>query len=277
MVLSDTTVKDVATTVPKVTPVAPVKPAPEMITDVPPAAGPETGEISVMDVVIGAETALGWVTTKESESLAPVVDVTWALICCGGGVDVMHGGGRQVRHCRDAHRVVARGRITTGDGVVRARGWPRHESWDWGQRDLVCRGLDEAPQDCVGRRQRPLLGVHGYGRDERTEHGDRGQADDDQGDQDLDQRVALLRPNSRFEPPPKQCLPGTSERPMPTAQVGTHQPTMEIAPLPSHDNVCAMTAPAERLPLPPPPTVATGASTVPPRIVPVPFPVRLSC
>ena len=96
---------------------------PKMVTDVSPAAGPETGEISVMDVVIGAETALGWVTTKESESLAPVVDVTWALICCGGGVDVMHGWGRQVRHCRDAHRVAARDRIVTGDGVVRARGW----------------------------------------------------------------------------------------------------------------------------------------------------------
>jgi hypothetical protein len=49
--VAELTVKLVAAVAPKVTPVAPVKPLPAMVTVVPPGAGPEVGEI---DVTVGA-------------------------------------------------------------------------------------------------------------------------------------------------------------------------------------------------------------------------------
>jgi hypothetical protein len=45
--VDETTVKLVAAVPPIVTPVAPVKPVPVMVTDVPPAVVPELGEIAV--------------------------------------------------------------------------------------------------------------------------------------------------------------------------------------------------------------------------------------
>ena len=50
---AETTVKLVAATVPKATLVAPVKLAPSMVTVVPPAVGPELGEMPEME---GAKT-----------------------------------------------------------------------------------------------------------------------------------------------------------------------------------------------------------------------------
>jgi hypothetical protein len=46
--VSETKVKLVAATVPKLTLVAPVKPVPVTVTVVPPVVGPEVGEIEVM-------------------------------------------------------------------------------------------------------------------------------------------------------------------------------------------------------------------------------------
>jgi hypothetical protein len=47
--VSETTLKLVATVDPKLTPVAPVKPEPVMVTDVPPAVGPDVGEMPETD------------------------------------------------------------------------------------------------------------------------------------------------------------------------------------------------------------------------------------
>ena len=48
MSVEETTLKLVAATAPKSTEVAPVKPVPVMVTVVPPAGGPEVGEMAVM-------------------------------------------------------------------------------------------------------------------------------------------------------------------------------------------------------------------------------------
>ena len=56
MVLALTTTTAVAAVPPNVTPVAPVKPAPEMVTAVPPAASPVLG---CTPVTIGGEVASG--------------------------------------------------------------------------------------------------------------------------------------------------------------------------------------------------------------------------
>ena len=48
ILVDETTVKLVAATAPKRTWVAPVKPVPVMVTVVPPAGGPEVGEMAVM-------------------------------------------------------------------------------------------------------------------------------------------------------------------------------------------------------------------------------------
>jgi hypothetical protein len=53
MEVAELTVKPVAATVPNLTAVAPVKPVPVTVTDVPPAAGPELGLIAV---TVGAAT-----------------------------------------------------------------------------------------------------------------------------------------------------------------------------------------------------------------------------
>ena len=78
-------VKDVAGTEPKVTDVAPEKPFPEMVTGVPPAAGPWFGLRLVTDVEIDAGVANGGYTTNVVESLAPFEEVTVALSCCDAG------------------------------------------------------------------------------------------------------------------------------------------------------------------------------------------------
>jgi hypothetical protein len=83
------TVKEVAAVEPKLTAVAPVKPLPEMMTCVPPAAGPKSGVILVTAVAIAAIGAFGCETTKTVESLTPV-PVTWAVICCGKDCAAVH-------------------------------------------------------------------------------------------------------------------------------------------------------------------------------------------
>jgi hypothetical protein len=78
-------VKDLAATEPKVTDVAPENPFPEMMTVVPPAAGPWFGLRLVTDVAIAAGVAPGGDTTNVVESLAPFDEVTVAESCCGAG------------------------------------------------------------------------------------------------------------------------------------------------------------------------------------------------
>ena len=53
IVVALTTMKFVAGVVPKSTPVAPVKPVPVIVTDVPPAAGPKSG---LTPEIVGAAT-----------------------------------------------------------------------------------------------------------------------------------------------------------------------------------------------------------------------------
>ena len=79
-----TTEYDLAATEPKVTDCAPVKPLPEMVTVVPPAAGPWFGLMLVTDVAIAATVAEGGYTENVVESLAPFEAIV-AESCSGAG------------------------------------------------------------------------------------------------------------------------------------------------------------------------------------------------
>ena len=59
MVVAFTTVTAVAAVPPMVTVVAPVKPVPVIVTDCPPASGPDDG---LTEVTVGASFVLNWVT-----------------------------------------------------------------------------------------------------------------------------------------------------------------------------------------------------------------------
>jgi hypothetical protein len=84
MVVLFTTEYELAATEPKFTDWAPVNPLPEMVTVVPPAAGPWFGLMLVTDVAIAATVAEGGDTTNVVESLAPLVAI-FAEICSGAG------------------------------------------------------------------------------------------------------------------------------------------------------------------------------------------------
>jgi hypothetical protein len=63
------TVKPVAGVAPNVTAVAPLKLVPVIVTDVPPVAGPEVGDI---DVTVGAATYVNW-SAAEVADVPPIV------------------------------------------------------------------------------------------------------------------------------------------------------------------------------------------------------------
>jgi hypothetical protein len=89
MEVSEFTVKLLAGALPNFTAVAPVKPLPDTVTTVCPAAGPNVGLMLVTTVEMAATGALGCDTTKDMESLAPraeppAVAVTFAVNSCGG-------------------------------------------------------------------------------------------------------------------------------------------------------------------------------------------------
>jgi hypothetical protein len=71
--MAESTVKDAAAVVPKATAVAPVRSVPVMITDVPPAIGPELG---TTEVTVGAGTKVNWSAALVSEVPPGVVTVT---------------------------------------------------------------------------------------------------------------------------------------------------------------------------------------------------------
>jgi hypothetical protein len=68
--VSESTVKPAAGVVPKVTAAASLKPVPEIVTEVPPAVGPEVGAI---ELTVGAATKVNW-------SLAPVGEVPLGVV-----------------------------------------------------------------------------------------------------------------------------------------------------------------------------------------------------
>jgi hypothetical protein len=71
--VSETTVNEPTAVVPKWTDVAPVKVAPVMVTGVPPAVGPEVGEIAV---ITGSATKVKWSAEEVAEVPPGVVTVT---------------------------------------------------------------------------------------------------------------------------------------------------------------------------------------------------------
>jgi len=79
--VAELTVKLVALVAPNFTAVAPVKPVPVTVTDVPPAAGPDVGEI---EVTVGAATWVNW-------SAADVGDVPLGLVTVTSTVPVPAG------------------------------------------------------------------------------------------------------------------------------------------------------------------------------------------
>src|ERR1017187_25843 len=131
--VSETTLKLAAATVPKLTPVAPLNPVPEMVAEVPPATSPEDG---LTPVTIG---------------LGVVVVMTWIRARCGGGV------GEQVNAAR------GRGGDRGGDGDVDAAGAGRGNGGDVGVRDHAEAGGGDGAEADPGGAAEPGAGDGGRG------------------------------------------------------------------------------------------------------------------
>ena len=84
--VAELTVKPVAGVAPNVTAVAPLKLVPVIVTDVPPVAGPEVGDI---DVTVGTATYVNWSAAEVADVPPGVVTVTSTVPVPAGDVAVI--------------------------------------------------------------------------------------------------------------------------------------------------------------------------------------------